>query len=193
MKLVVGLGNPGKKYEETRHNLGWQSIDMLVGSYGDDVSTLQPPHGAEASVWQHKVTKDIFCKPTSMMNNSGVPVSIIVNFYKISIDDVIVFHDELDLDLGRWQTKEGGSSAGHNGLRSLIESLGSGEFIRYRLGIGTEQQKSRDIAAEDFVLQPFADSEKELVGKMLSEATTHFLAEEVEEETDEEEAAEESQ
>jgi PTH1 family peptidyl-tRNA hydrolase len=188
MRLIAGLGNPGKQYEHTRHNIGWQAVDILVGSYGDDVVKVQAPHGAEAELWQHTISKDLLCKPTSMMNYSGVPISIIVNFYKIQTDDIIVFHDELDLTLGVWQRKQGGSSAGHNGLRSMIESLGSPEFARYRLGIGTPEQKARQIAAEDFVLQPFAEPEREIVGKMLSEATTNLLAEESEKEVLEEEA-----
>ena len=133
--LVVGLGNPGPTYANTRHNIGAVVIDELASRTS---STLKRHKRALADVAETKLDghQVILVTPLSYMNESGGPTSSLMNFYKIPVENMIVMHDELDLPFGEIRIKQGGGDNGHNGLKSIRGSIDSGEFVRLRLGIG---------------------------------------------------------
>jgi len=138
--LIVGLGNPGNKYEGTRHNVGFEALDALVerfsGKNGTSLANWQSKDNAEFCILQSGVRRIVCAKPLSYMNRSGEPVGRFQRFYKVPLSRLIVIHDELDLSLGVVRLKNGGGEAGHNGLRSIAQVLGSRDFYRVRLGIG---------------------------------------------------------
>ncbi len=151
MKLVVGLGNPGRKYEKTRHNVGWMTLDRF------DL------HFSEEKKFQAAIAKRgdvLFCKPLTFMNNSGQAVRAIIDYYTISIKDIIVVYDDKDLHLGIVRLRSEGSAAGHNGIRSILQHLGTDTFSRVRIGIASERAKG-DTAK--FVLGRFARAERATV------------------------------
>jgi PTH1 family peptidyl-tRNA hydrolase len=156
--LVVGLGNPGPEYAGTRHNVGAMVVDVLADRLGARFRS----HRARADVAEGRLVpggpKLVLAKPRTYMNESGGPVAGLAGFFKIPLDRLVVVHDELDLPAGSMRIKAGGGDNGHNGLRSLRRSLGSGEFLRLRFGIG-RPPGSMDPAA--FVLRPFAKAERE--------------------------------
>ena len=138
--LIVALGNPGKEYEETRHNLGWMALDDFIADLsraGVQVNEIKGPKAALA-LWRAKINGAdwLMCKPLTYMNKSGEAVGALLRFYRIEPENMLVLHDEVDLPLGRIKLKKGGGTAGHNGLKSLAQHLGSQEFARLRLGVG---------------------------------------------------------
>lgn len=177
MKLVVGLGNPGEKYQNVRHNLGFMALDEYVKKV--DSGPASPAERGEQWTADSKLkveiikNKDlIFAKPLTFMNNSGMAVRLLVDYYKIEPADVIIIHDELDLPLGKIKVRMGGAAAGHHGVESIIKALDTDKFIRVRLGIGNLKTKSAErkaihVSAEKFVLEPFMHSEKSPVKHML--------------------------
>jgi len=170
MKLIVGLGNPGEKYGKTRHNLGFMIIEHFLKDFESVKNTLwensskfkadlsqiewQPKHGS--------LEKVILAKPKTYMNNSGLAVKIIADFYKISADNIWVIHDDIDLPLGAMKIRFGGASAGHHGVESIMEHLGTDKFWRFRMGVGEKRElnDSRMKNVDDFVLSDFTGSEK---------------------------------
>ena len=169
--LVVGLGNPGPRYADTRHNVGAMAVEALTGSLHGSLSTHRRCR-AEAYEGRfgplgHGATRVITARSRGFMNESGGPVACLMDFYKVPLEQVVVLHDELDLPLGGLRLKLGGGDNGHNGLRSMRRSLGSGDFFRVRLGIGRPPGR-QDPA--DFVLRPFATSERTEVDLLLAEA-----------------------
>ena len=166
--LIVGLGNPGKEYAGTRHNIGFACLDAFAESNGFDpwiekknLKCLQ----ADAMLGDTRV---IAIKPTTFMNLSGEAVQAVANFYKIPADKVIVVHDELDIPFGQIRLRMGGSSAGHNGLKSVIQHLGEG-FGRIRIGIGPKQPEQMDSA--DFVLARFSKEQQEHMKELTREVS----------------------
>ena len=158
--LVVGLGNPGPDYAANRHNVGQMVLDILA----DRISATFKSHKANASVAEGRIgfggPKVILAKPGTYMNNSGGPVANLMKFYDVAIQNVIVVHDELDIDAGAVRVKQAGGHAGHNGLRDVIAAADSNDFVRVRVGIG--RPPGRQDAA-DFVLKNFSgDERKEL-------------------------------
>jgi peptidyl-tRNA hydrolase, PTH1 family len=158
--LVVGLGNPGPDYAANRHNVGQMVLDILA----DRISASFKTHKANASVAEGRLgfggPKIILAKPGTYMNNSGGPVSGLMKFYDVPLQNVIVVHDELDIDAGVVRVKQSGGHAGHNGLRDIIAAADSNDFVRVRVGIG--RPPGRQDAA-DFVLKNFsAEERKEL-------------------------------
>lgn len=153
MKLYVGLGNPGKKYEATRHNLGQMVIYKLAGSL-----TNSPKLSAQI----YKDGDTTFTITNEYMNNSGIAVAKIANYYKITPDNIYIIHDDLDLEVGDWKTQFDRGAAGHNGVISTIQHLGTQAFHRIRIGIGHPQS---NLPVEDYVLLPFTSSEKVLIEK----------------------------
>jgi PTH1 family peptidyl-tRNA hydrolase len=132
-RLIVGLGNPGSKYNHTRHNIGWDCFEEL--SFANDLSWTEKFKG-EYAVYNNGPEKVYFLKPQTFMNLSGESVQPMMNFFKIPLENILVVHDELDLPFGTIAFKKGGGLAGHNGLKSITACLGSQEFKRVRTGIG---------------------------------------------------------
>lgn len=171
MFLIVGLGNPGDKYVNTRHNLGFEVLDALQRKLNFPEFTKEEKFKSEVS----KSGEIILAKPLTFMNRSGFAVEPIAKFYKIPVENIIVVHDELDLPLGHIKIRSGGSDAGHHGVESVIEMLGSEKFIRLRLGIGnwhatSGEHKHASFNAEKFVVDYFLPNEKSKVKHLLKRA-----------------------
>jgi peptidyl-tRNA hydrolase, PTH1 family len=161
--LVVGLGNPGREYERTRHNAGWLVLDELARRH--DGSWRSKFSGSLAEVRLGDLRLALL-KPETYMNESGRSVGAAVRFFKVEPEQVLVVHDDVDLEPGRLQARAGGGLAGHNGLRSLAQHLGSQDFLRLRIGVGRPGRGDpRSVA--DWVLSPFAPEEdaEALIGR----------------------------
>lgn len=154
--LVVGLGNPGPQYAKTRHNIGFMVVDLLAARIGAPFK-VHKRSGAEVATGRLGHRPVVLAKPRCYMNESGRQVGPLAKFYSIPPDDVIVIHDELDIDFGKVRLKRGGGEGGHNGLRSVASALGSKDFQRVRIGIGRPPGR-KDPAA--FVLEPFSSTER---------------------------------
>ena len=153
--LVVGLGNPGREYARTRHNVGWLVVDELARRHDGAWRGKFNGQLAEVRIDGHKVA---LLKPETFMNDSGRSVQAAARFYKVEPDAVLVVHDEGDFDLGRLQARLGGGLAGHNGLRSVAAHLGTPDFLRLRVGVGRPERGDRRSLA-DFVLSDFEPHE----------------------------------
>ncbi len=153
MKLIIGLGNPGAKYQTTRHNTGFRAVDVLAGHTKWQASKKFASHIAEIKAGAETI---ILAKPQTFMNESGQAVRLIVDFYKIPLAAVLVICDDIDLLIGATRLRKSGGSGGHNGLASIIEHLGSEAIARLRLGIAEERTGKQAMPAEDYVLQPFS-------------------------------------
>ena len=157
MWLVVGLGNPGPEYEETRHNIGFLTVDALM--VRNRVSApLRPKFGADVGEAQLGGARVLFCKPMEFMNVSGQAVARVARFWKIAPAETVVVHDDLDLPFGRLKLGAGGGHGGHNGLRSLITDWGTADFLRVRAGIGRPAPGRQSPA--DYVLATFSKAEQ---------------------------------
>lgn len=158
--LVAGLGNPGSEYAATRHNIGYMVADELATRTGAKLARHKRAHAlaAEAKVGMPgSMSRVVLAEPLSFMNESGGPVSALMDFYGVDPDHLIVVHDELDLDFDALRVKLGGGDNGHNGLKSIRRSLGTGDFLRVRAGIGRPPGR-QDPAA--FVLKSFSAAER---------------------------------
>jgi peptidyl-tRNA hydrolase, PTH1 family len=149
--LVVGLGNPGRKYENTRHNIGWLVVDELARRHGGSFRSKFSGQLSELRLGDLKLA---LLKPETFMNDSGRARSAAARFFKVDPEDVLVVHDDVDLEEGRLQARQGGGLAGHNGLRSVAQAVGSQEFQRLRIGVGRPGRGDRRSVA-DFVLSDF--------------------------------------
>lgn len=156
MKLIVGLGNPGRDYEATRHNAGFMVLDALAGKLGVELVNDRKLK-ADIAITLRAETL-ILAKPTTFMNKSGDSVQKIASYYKVAVEDVWVVSDDLDLEFGTIRVRRGGSSGGQNGLKDIIEKVGE-DFVRFRVGIKNSQ--ADQIAADKFVLQKFTGDEQE--------------------------------
>lgn len=165
-RLIVGLGNPGAKYDQTRHNIGFEVLNALAEAENGSWSEKK---ALKCLVTELKVgsTRLILCKPTTFMNLSGESVQAIQHFYKIDNSSTIVVHDELDINFGKIRTGTGGSAAGHNGIKSIIQYCGE-DFGRVRIGIGPKTPEQIDSA--DFVLQKFSKDEQANIKALKTEA-----------------------
>ena len=175
MKLVVGLGNPGPRYEGTRHNVGFEAVGILARRHG--LQWELAPRGIEAFVAKWRPGDAIFVKPLTFMNLSGAAIVGLLQFYKIELADLFVMVDEVQLDTGRVKIRPGGSAGGHNGLKSVIASLGTTEFPRLRIGVG-RGDKRRDLA--DHVLARFDPEERSTIDEAIvraADAAELFIAE----------------
>ena len=170
MILIVGLGNPGKKFEKTRHNVGFRVVEELSRKNNFSDFKLSKKFLAEISEGEIASEKVILAKPQTFMNNSGKAVKKIIKNLKLKIKNLIVVHDDIDLPLGKIRISVGRSSAGHKGVESIIKELGTNNFVRFRIGIKPENNeqktKNRKQKAEDFVLKKFGKEEE----KVLKEA-----------------------
>lgn len=177
MKLIVGLGNPGEKYVNTRHNTGFDVIDEIAKDEKFSQWRLEKKFKAQISQGSIIDEKAILAKPETFMNNSGEAVSLIANFYKISPHDIFVIHDDLDLPCATIRISQSASSGGHNGVQSIIDYLKTQEFIRFRLGIAGENKTK--IPSEEYVLQKFGSEEKrniESATKLIIEAIEQAIS-----------------
>ena len=175
MKLVVGLGNPGPKYEGTRHNVGFAAVDLVAKRHG--LEWQAAPRGVEALIANWRMGGAILAKPLTFMNLSGAAVVGLLQFYKIPVEEQLVIVDETQLDLGRLRIRPEGSAGGHNGLKSLIGSLGTMGFPRLRIGVGRGDTR-RDLA--DHVLARFDADERDVIAEAIeraADAAEHFVAE----------------
>lgn len=164
--LIVGLGNPGEKYASNRHNLGFMVVDKYRQSHEFSEWVNKKDLNCQFSSGQIGSTRVILVKPTTFMNNSGEAVLAMQNFYKVRNSDTLVVHDELDISFGSLRTRTGGSSAGHNGIKSLTDNIGE-DYGRIRIGIGPKDPPQIDSA--DFVLQNFSSEEQDKIPKVLRE------------------------
>ena len=167
MYIIVGLGNPGDKYAKTRHNVGFNVIDLLAKEYSIDVSKIK--HKALTGEGRVGTEKVILVKPITYMNLSGESVADICNYYNIDLENLIVIYDDIDLDIVKIRIRKKGSGGTHNGMRSIIKCLGSNEFPRVRVGI-SRPQNGQDLA--DFVLSRFSKEDE----KNLQESYEHAVA-----------------
>jgi len=159
-RLIVGLGNPGRKYVETRHNVGFMVIDQMAAE-----GSLR---FAEEKRWKSQISKDsdkFLLKPQTYMNDSGFAVSKVSSFYKIDADQILIIYDDLDLNFGQLRIRGQGSAGGHNGVRSIISHLGTENFPRLRVGIGR-----KDGESSDHVLGKFSIEERSILEKSIKEA-----------------------
>jgi PTH1 family peptidyl-tRNA hydrolase len=187
MLLIIGLGNPEKQHEKNRHNTGFIILEELrkLWSFPDfkfekklnseiSINPLLPPgEGARRADEGQKI---ILAKPQTFMNNSGVAVKKIMDFYKLTPRDIIVVHDDLDINLGVFRIANNSSSAGHKGIEDIINKLGTQEFKRIRIGIeGEEKRKTRNIPGDAFVLQDFSEEEYEKIKSLSKEISQETI------------------
>ena len=186
MKLIVGLGNPGEKYEKTRHNLGFFVLDRFLKDFSQAQKTIWEDNKKfkcdMAKIdWQPKkgiLRKVLLVKPKTYMNNSGLCVGLVSSFYKINPSDIWIIHDEIDLPLGSIKIRIGGGSAGHKGVMSIMSSLSTEKFWRFRLGIGHPRLNTRGRSlkiklrgVDDFVLKEFAKGESGKIRELIKKAS----------------------
>ncbi|MCX6766624.1 MAG: aminoacyl-tRNA hydrolase [Candidatus Moranbacteria bacterium] len=167
--LIVGLGNPGKEHEKTRHNAGFMFADYFFEKFRDDFGfsgwKLDKKLKSEISVGKCCGKKIILLKPQTFMNLSGVAVAAAVKYYKAKLEDLDVVHDDIDLALGKYKISVDSSSAGHNGAQNIIDLLGTKNFTRLRIGV--ENRGDKNIATEKYVLGKFTIAEMKVISKIL--------------------------
>jgi len=164
MYLIVGLGNPGAQYKGTRHNVGFDVIDLLASKYNIEVNRIKfKGIYGEGRILDEKV---ILLKPSTFMNLSGESVQEAANFYKIEEDNIIILHDDISLEVGRMRIRAKGSAGGHNGLKSIITNLSSDEFVRIKIGVG---QPKKELVVH--VLGKFPKEERQMVDEINNAAT----------------------
>lgn len=166
MKLIVGLGNPGKKYDNTRHNIGFMCVDAWLKQYYTTFS-LNKKFEAEMAELNVNNNKVIVIKPQTFMNLSGSSVSKVMNYYNVDIDDLIVIQDDLDLEFGKIRIKFNSSSGGQNGIKDIINHLHSQEFLRIKVGIKNQFKQN----AADFVVANFTQEEKQQLEQIIAQVS----------------------
>ena len=186
MLLIIGLGNPEEKYKKTRHNAGFIAVDKLRKKWNFPEFKFNKKFNAETSIspplekgelkgdlknkllYPTNENKTILAKPQTFMNRSGETVREIMNFYKLTLENIIVVHDDLDIEIGKYKISTGSSSAGHKGVQSVINNIGTQEFKRIRIGVEKSGgRKNRgNISGDDFVLRDFEEDEIEKVRKL---------------------------
>lgn len=164
MKLIVGLGNPGKEYDKTRHNIGFNVLDLLANKYNITFSENKKFNALEAS-FNLMGEKVILVKPLTFMNLSGDSVIKYMNYYDIDVNDLLVIHDDLDMELGKIRIVFDSSSGGHNGIKSIINNLSSQKFTRLKIGIS----HNKNIDTKDYVLGKFSKSDIESLNSIINQ------------------------
>lgn len=173
MFAIVGLGNPGSRYERTRHNVGVWVIQRLVTLPGVEIGRWQQQFNCSFAKATVDGAQGFFVLPQSYMNLSGEAAAPLLNYYNIAPKDVVVVYDELDLDPGVLRLKQGGSSGGHRGVEDMLRHLGSGEFVRVRVGIGHPRRQAEPLARMDvsqWVLAPPSPADRELIERSVGDA-----------------------
>ena len=158
MLIIAGLGNPGKEYENTRHNAGFMVMDALAEKIGADIS--EKKHKALCGKGVIGGEKVILMKPQTYMNSSGESIRAAADYYKVDPEDILIVYDDISLAPGQIRIRKKGSAGGHNGIKNIIANLGTDRFMRVKVGVG-EKPKNWDLA--DYVLSPFTKDERPLV------------------------------
>jgi PTH1 family peptidyl-tRNA hydrolase len=166
MRIIIGLGNPTEKYQATRHNIGWDAITRIADDY--NIALNQNKHKAICGTGYIEGEKVILAQPVTYMNLSGESVRQLVDYYKVSAQDIIVIYDDISLDVGRLRIRKKGSAGGHNGIKSIISHLGTDEFPRIKIGVG-EKPKDWDLA--DYVLSRFKEDEEKIIREALKDSS----------------------
>jgi PTH1 family peptidyl-tRNA hydrolase len=166
IKLIVGLGNPGREYEETRHNAGFWFVDLLARQHNASFRTETRHQGQVCRLTLHGLDCRLL-KPTTFMNRSGLAVASLANYFRIAPQEILIAHDELDLPAGAIRLKTGGGHAGHNGLRDIMNALGERNFHRLRIGIDHPNDRRRVV---DYVLSRPSKAEREAIQQALGDA-----------------------
>lgn len=174
MKLIIGLGNPGKEYVKTRHNVGFLFVDFLQQAFHCEAFHPNTKMSAEISSGVINGEKILLIKPTTFMNASGTAVQALMHFYKFSASDIAIVHDDLDIAPGIYKTTLSSRAAGHNGVQDIIDKIGTQNFFRIRIGIGRPAEVAGVcMPSHDFVLQNFSEEEtknlSELFPKIMDE------------------------
>ncbi|MGX7352897.1 peptidyl-tRNA hydrolase [Enterococcus canis] len=173
MKMIVGLGNPGSKYAATKHNVGFQTVDELARRH--QVTFKKNPFEAEVAEFFQGTEKILLVKPQTFMNESGRAVGPLMTYFGLLPEELVVIYDDLDMEPGRIRLREKGSAGGHNGMKSIMQHLGTQTFKRVKIGIG--RPEGRDTVVHH-VLSPFPKSkqaEMEIAMKMAADATDYYL------------------
>ena len=165
MKLLVGLGNPGARYQNTRHNVGFMVLDALAAEWGVRIEKKRGTSLVGKALCEGE--KILLLKPQTYMNRSGEAVLEALHYYRDAIDDLLVIHDDLDLEVGRLRFKRNGGAGGHNGLKSIMQMLNSADFDRLKIGIGRPHGAWQ---TEDYVLGGFDPEEKAVITEVIAEA-----------------------
>ena len=163
-RLIVGLGNPGAKYEQTRHNIGFLAIESLARTWQINLSENRKFQGSAGEGIAVKGLKVLLLKPTTFMNLSGQSIRAVVDWYKLKPEEVLVVYDEMDLPLGKLRLRQSGSAGGHNGMKSAIAHLNSQNFPRLRIGIGREKSDEGQVS---HVLGRFSQAETKVMDEVL--------------------------
>lgn len=165
LRLVVGLGNPGRTYSATRHNIGFMVVDRIAAEFS--IMMAREKFSTVFGRGRIAEVEAVLAKPMAFMNRSGLPVRSLADFYRISSQDVLIIHDDIDLDFGRLKIKEKGGHGGHNGIRSVMDAFGGGDFVRLRIGIG-RSETGKGVA--DYVLDHFMPDETAALPQIISRA-----------------------
>lgn len=171
MRLIIGLGNPGKDYEKTRHNAGFLFVDALREKWAFPEFSAEKKFAGSVSAGMRDDEKILLVKPGTFMNRSGESVSTIMKFFKLDPSDITVIHDDLDLPFGTWKASVGSGAAGHNGVTDIIDRLGTRDFRRIRIGIGRPTD-DRDPA--DYVLDRFTAEEESRLPELFETILLHW-------------------
>ncbi len=167
MKMIIGLGNPGKQYEKTRHNVGFHVIDELHNRLS--APAMQSKFNGMYTVVHRPAGKVILVKPLTYMNLSGECVRPLMDYFDVNVEDIVVLYDDLDIAPGTIRLREKGSAGGHNGMKSLIAHLGTDKFNRIRIGVG---RPSGGMKVPDYVLSPFSKEESPLIEEMVQKSAS---------------------
>lgn len=173
MKLIIGLGNPGNKYDGTRHNIGFDVIDRFLSKH--QLKMTDQKFRADFTTWNYKGERIYLMKPFTFMNLSGEAVLPLMSYFGIGMDEIVVIYDDLDLEPGRIRLRQNGSAGGHNGMKSIIEMLGDQRFNRIKVGIGRPEGGWKVV---DHVLAPFKTDDRIIIDETIDrvvEAIEHWL------------------
>lgn len=165
MKLIVGLGNPGELYKDTRHNIGFKVLDNFSNKY--DFKINKSKFGGLYCQTCIEGENIIFLKPQNYINLSGEVIKKYIDYFDIEVDDILIIHDDLDIPVGKYKLKASGSSGGHNGLKNIELNIGTKEYKRFKIGISN----NKDIDTKDYVLGKFNDDEKEKIESIINIST----------------------
>ncbi len=174
MKILIGLGNPGEKYQETRHNIGFMTVDTLLKQFEPLKKTFwERDEKIDTKILKIEGEEILLAKPKTFMNNSGFAVKTLLSKNKTNPEDLVLIYDDVDLPLGKIRIRFGGAAGGHHGVESVIEQLGSDKFLRVRLGIGDTKlnnfkKQKRDIT--EYVVSPFTAQERKKAKEMIDQA-----------------------